>query len=102
MREVKEETGLDVYNLQSCGVIHWAHNKRFERYIVFLYRTSDFSGELIDETDEGRVFWIDPDEFKNYKLSENFDRYLPMFFNEKFSEAYASWNEDDPQIIIYK
>lgn len=82
VREVKEETGLDVKNLHSCGVIHWAHNKTFERYIVFLYRTSDFSGDLLDATDEGRVFWIDPDELKNQKLSENFDRYLPMFFNE--------------------
>lgn len=102
VREVKEETGLDVKNLHSCGVIHWAHNKTFERYIVFLYRTSDFSGDLLDATDEGRVFWIDPDELKNQKLSENFDRYLPMFFNEDFSEAYASWNEDEPQIITYK
>lgn len=102
MREVKEETGLDVRNLRSCGVIHWAHNKTFERYIVFLYRTSDFSGNLLDATDEGRVFWIDPDELKSRKLSENFDRYLPMFFNKDFSEAYASWNEDEPQIITYK
>ena len=101
-REVKEETGLEVRNLQSCGIIHWAHNKTFERYIVFLYKTSDFSGELLDATDEGRIFWIDPAEFKNYKLSENFDRYLPMFLDGNHSEAYASWNEDDPQIITYK
>ncbi len=102
IREVKEETGLDVFNLKSCGVIHWAHNRNFERYIVFLYKTSDFSGELLKETEEGRVFWFSPEELKNSNLSSNFDRYLPMFFNDGFSEAYGSWNEDDPQIIIYK
>ncbi len=102
IREVKEETGLDVFNLKSCGVIHWAHNRNFERYIVFLYKTSDFSGEILKETEEGRVFWVSPEELKNSRLSSNFDRYLPMFFNDEFSEAYGSWNEDDPQIIVYK
>ena len=102
VREIKEETGLDVFNLKPCGVIHWAHNRNFNRYIVFLYKTSDFSGELLGETDEGRVFWIAPDELKNSRLSSNFEKYIPMFMNDDFSEAFGSWNEDDPQIIVYK
>ncbi len=102
VREVKEETGLDIRNLKSCGVIHWAHNRNFNRYIVFLYKTSDFSGELLPETDEGKVFWAEPEKLKEMRLSENFEKYLPMFLNSEFSEAYGSWNEDDPQIIVYK
>ena len=73
-----------------------------QKYIVFLYKTSDFSGELLGETDEGRVFWIAPDELKNSRLSSNFEKYIPMFMNDDFSEAFGSWNEDDPQIIVYK
>lgn len=102
VREVKEETGLDIRNLKSCGVIHWAHNRSFNRYIVFLYKTSDFSGELLPETNEGKVFWVEPEKLKGMQLSENFEKYLPMFMNDDFSEAYGSWNEDDPQIIVYK
>lgn len=102
IREVKEETGLDICNLRSCGVIHWAHNRNFNRYIVFLYKTSDFSGELLSETEEGRVFWVDPEELKDMNLSPNFAKYIPMFVNDDFSEAFGSWNEDDPQIIVYK
>lgn len=102
MREIKEETGLDIRNLKSCGVIHWAHNRNFNRYIVFLYKTTDFSGELLSETEEGRVFWVDPEELKSMNLSSNFAKYIPMFMSDEFSEAYGSWNEDDPQIIIYK
>ena len=51
IREVKEETGLDITNLEPCGVIHWVHRDRGDRYVVFLYKTSRFSGKLIDETD---------------------------------------------------
>ncbi|MDD4415157.1 MAG: NUDIX domain-containing protein [Oscillospiraceae bacterium] len=53
VREVKEETGLDVYNLKFCGIIHWLNNKTFDRYMVFLYKTADYLGELI--TDCGSV-----------------------------------------------
>lgn len=101
-REVKEETGLDIRNLQSCGVIHWSHNRSFNRYIVFLYKTTDFSGELLPETEEGRVFWATPEEIKSMNLSSNFANYLPMFLDGNRNEAFGSWNEDDPEILLYK
>lgn len=102
IREVKEETGLEVRNLRACGVIHWVHKTRSDRYIVFLYKTSDFSGELLSETDEGRVFWISPDELKTQKLSQNFENYIPMFTNDDLNEAYGLWCEDEPDVLIYK
>ena len=102
IREVREETGLDIRNLQSCGVIHWSHNRNFNRYIVFLYKTTDFSGELLPETEEGRVFWADPEEVKAMNLSSNFANYLPMFLDGNRNEAFGSWNEDDPETLLYK
>ena len=102
IREVKEETGLDIRNLQSCGVIHWSHNRSFNRYIVFLYKTTDFSGNLLPETEEGRVFWATPEEIRTMNLSSNFANYLPMFLDGNRNEAFGSWNEDDPEILLYK
>ncbi len=102
VREVKEETGLDIRNLQSCGVIHWVHRERHNRYVVFLYKTEDFSGDLLPGTDEGRVFWISPDELKNEQLSVNFGSYIPMFLSDGFSEAYGLWDDNDPGTIEYK
>ncbi|MBQ2973799.1 MAG: 8-oxo-dGTP diphosphatase [Clostridia bacterium] len=102
VREIKEETGLNILNLQTCGVIHWSHKIRKDRYIVFLYKTSDFSGKLLDATDEGRVFWIDPEELKAQNLSSNFANYLPMFMNGEYSEAYGLWCENEPDVLVYK
>ena len=102
VREVKEETGLDIRNLKTCGVIHWVHKTRKDRYIVFLYKTSNFSGELLEATDEGRVFWIDPEELKTKNLSSNFSNYLPMFMSDKNCEAFGEWCEDEPDVLIYK
>ena len=101
IREIKEETGLDITNLEPCGVIHWVHRDRGDRYIVFLYKTSCFSGKLLDATDEGRVFWVDKNEIFNLKLSNNFDKYIPMFFG-KASELFGLWRENEPDYLEYK
>jgi 8-oxo-dGTP diphosphatase len=102
VREVKEETGLDVYKLKSCGIIHWLNNKTFDRYLVFLFKTTDYSGKLIAECDEGKNLWIAVDELINTPSENQIPKYLPMFLDEKYSEAFGSWNDDEPWDIIYK
>ncbi len=96
IREIKEETGLDIKKLKSCGVVHWSNNKTFDRYIVFLYKTADFEGELITEMGEGKNYWISINEVKAQLTTNGFHNYLPMFFEEGFNEAFGSWNDDEP------
>ncbi len=102
VREVKEETGLDVRNLQSCGFMHWYNNKTGDRYFTYFYKTSDFSGTLIDETEEGKVFWANISDIPAERLSPNMEKYLPMFGDNGYSEAFCSWNDDEPWEIVYK
>lgn len=102
VREIKEETGLDVKNLKSCGVIHWCNEDTDERYLAFLYKTSEYSGNLTDNTREGRVFWVDIDVLSNLELSNNFEECLPIFLVENYSEGFGLWNESDQKSMIYK
>ncbi|MDU1525301.1 MAG: hypothetical protein E7L30_06665 [Lactococcus lactis] len=44
IREIKEETGLDISNLKPCGIKDWFEPKKNRRYMVFLYSTTTFSG----------------------------------------------------------
>ena len=100
VREVKEETGLDIKNPKLCGTVHWCHKDTDERYIVLLYKATQFSGELVDKTDEGEVFWINKEDFKNYQLSPNFDTYLKVFLSDD-NEAFGLYNKDgDDEMII--
>lgn len=101
IREVREETGLEVRNLKFCGVIHWLHKKTFDRYIVFLYKTSDFSGELKD-CSEGKHFWISIDELKNTPSENSTPEYLPMFLEDKYSEAFGLWSENEDWGLVFK
>lgn len=102
VREVKEETGLDVHNLKSCGIIHWLNNKTFDRYIVFLYKTTEYSGDLTIDCNEGQSFWITIDELRNTPSENQTPKYLPMFLENKYNEAFGSWNDDEPWDIVYK
>lgn len=102
IREVKEETGLNVWNLKSCGFIHWYNNKTSDRYFTYFYKTTDFSGQLIDKTDEGKVFWAYISDFTTEQFAPNMENYIPMFSDNGYSEAFCTWNDDEPWEIVYR
>ncbi|MBE6930757.1 MAG: 8-oxo-dGTP diphosphatase [Ruminococcaceae bacterium] len=102
IREIREETGLEIRNLQSCGVIHWCHTETSVRYLVFLYRTQDFDGELLDATDEGRVYWADIADIVDRTYPNDFQMYLPMFLEDGHNEAFGPWNDQGNLPIQYK
>lgn len=101
VREIREETGLEIKNLTACGFMYWFNNQTGDRYFTYFYKTSDYSGELISGTDEGRVFWADIADIPNMKLAPNMKNYLVMF-DGKYSEAYCSWNNESESEIIYR
>ncbi|MBQ2755671.1 MAG: 8-oxo-dGTP diphosphatase [Oscillospiraceae bacterium] len=101
IREVREETGLTVTDLQSCGIIHWLNTANGDRYLVFLYKTNKFSGKLLPATDEGRVFWMDIQEILKIRCENGFHKYFPMFFENKYSEMFGPWSETTPEEDFY-
>ncbi len=88
IREVQEETGLTVSNLQNCGYIQWYNPVKQSQYFVFLFKTSTFSGELKDSV-EGKVKWMTLDEMLAGKLAPNMTKYLAVFQNETIPQAYG-------------
>lgn len=86
IREVKEETGLDITDLELCGVKNWYNEEKNERSIVFLYQTKNFAGNLISETEEGKNYWIFEEELLKKELADNFDIMLKVFTKNNFSE----------------
>ena len=92
IREVHEETGLKISNLQICGIKQWTQKDGSYRYIVIFYKTTKFEGEL-KSSDEGKVFWINRSEIGNYVVADGFMEMLEVFENDNLSENYH-WLED--------
>ena len=88
IREVQEETGLTVSNLQNCGYIQWYNPVKQSQYFVFLFKTSTFSGELTGSV-EGSVKWMTLEEMLSGQLAPNMLKYLAVFQNENILQAYG-------------
>lgn len=100
VREVFEETGLLVSNLESCGVIHWINTDTDDRYVVFCYRTETFEGTLKSDCDEGKLTWLTLDELEKMKAENDFSLYLPLF-KGNYCEAVGLYNKDGNQSFNY-
>lgn len=100
VREVKEETGLDIENLTSCGHVLWLNTDTQDKYFVFLFKTDCFSGTLIGGTEEGEVFWVNQNNLLSMQLSPNFGRYLPMFTEGKYSEVVCKWSKSNSNCLF--
>lgn len=86
VREMKEETGLTIENPKICGFKDWIQEDG-TRYIVLLYKTHKFTGEL-KSSDEGRVFWIDRAEIDSANLIWNMKELLEIFDTDLYSEFF--------------
>ncbi|UTI86255.1 NUDIX domain-containing protein [Mammaliicoccus sciuri] len=94
IREIKEETGLDISNLELCGVKNWMDDEI--RYVIFLYRTNNYSGELVS-SDEGEVRWEQISNLTNLQLSLDMEEMLSIFQENNLSEFFyfkdnEEWN----------
>lgn len=91
IREIKEETGLDIEDVRLCGVKEWFEGE--VRAMVFFYKTNCFSGE-IHSSEEGEVFWVPLEKLSEYKLASDFDKNLEMFYSEAVSELFYEPGEE--------
>lgn len=89
IREMKEETGLDIYNPQPCGYKDWILDDG-TRYIVLLYKTDKFSGE-IKSSEEGRVFWLERKDINSANLIWNMRELLEIFEGDEYSEFFFEY-----------
>lgn len=78
-REVKEETGLKIGHVIPCGIKDWYDFKKKERYIVFFYKTSDYSGTLLPASDEGENKWMSLEEIYASSTAPDFLEMLDIF-----------------------
>ncbi len=69
VREMKEETGLDIIRPQLVGIKQFPIENG--RYIVLLFKAVEFSGNVIS-SDEGEMEWIDMEKLSEVNVVEDF------------------------------
>jgi 8-oxo-dGTP diphosphatase len=92
VREMKEETGLDIEHLQLCG-IKQIQTENFERYLIVLFKTKTYTGNLTSSK-EGEVMWVDRKDFTKYELASGFEELLRVFDCADIQELVLRYNHE--------
>lgn len=99
IREVKEETGLELISYKNRGYIMF-YNTKCETEKIHLFESSDFSGDII-ECNEGDLSWIDIDKIMNLNLWEG-DRIFLKELIEADNDIKMEFRYDGDKLIDYK
>lgn len=83
-REILEETGLTIYNPRICGIKQF-QTEEDERYIVVLFKTNQFEGEVVS-SEEGEMLWIEREELQKHAIVDDFMELLSVFDEEGINE----------------
>lgn len=83
IREVKEETGLDIKNPRLAGV------KQFPieggRYVVFLFKANEYNGTVVS-SDEGQMEWVDRNHLSEIHTVEDFEDLIRVINDPALTE----------------
>lgn len=84
LREVKEETGLNLKSYEYRGLVTFVSDNNFTEF-MHIFWSDNFEGEIID-CDEGKLEWIEKsklNDFEHWKGDEIFldliDKKVPFF-----------------------
>ncbi len=98
IREIEEECGLKVKSLTMKGFITFPLFDGKEDWYVFLFKTNEFEGKLIDSP-EGHLEWIPNNKLTEINLWEGDKIFIPWLFEDKFFSA--KFNYDDGKFVDY-
>lgn len=83
IREMKEETGLDLKNPRLAGV------KQFPieggRYVVLLFKANEYSGTVVS-SDEGQMVWVDSNHLPEIHTVDDFEDLIRVINNPDLTE----------------
>ena len=83
VREMQEETRLTIHSPKLCGIKQFPIENG--RYLVFLFRTESFSGE-VRSSDEGEMRWISRSELSDFNTVNDFDELLRVMLDDRLTE----------------
>ena len=72
-REMKEETGLELSEIEPRGYIEWNEFGDNVRHLAMLFKTKKYKGTL-KSSKEGEIFFIKEEDIGKYLLSNDFEK----------------------------
>ena len=90
IREVKEESGLEIINPQLRGFITFPLFDEKEDWYVFVFTANDFEGKLIISK-EGNLEWISNKDLLKLNLWDGDKIFLDWFYDEHGTKSNSKF-----------
>jgi 8-oxo-dGTP diphosphatase len=102
LREVREETGLEVENLRLVGLIN-IDGDQPTGIMLFVFTTTSRSGEPIP-SEEGALEWIARDQFEQIELVEDLPTILPRALDlpPAAPPFFAHYHYDEQERLVIR
>ena len=83
IREIKEETGLDIKNPRLAGIKQFPINDG--RYVVLLFKATEYSGTVLS-SDEGKMEWVEGNRLSEINTVDDFEDLIRVISNPALTE----------------
>ena len=98
VREMKEETGLDIIRPRLVGIKQFPIDNG--RYIVLLFKATEFSGELVS-SEEGEMEWVNLENISGTNVVDDFHDLMTVL-NDPGINEFQYTIEDGEWIVHLK
>ena len=102
IREMKEETGLDIKNPRLAGVKQFPlKDGKYEngKYIVLLFKASEFTGNVVSSA-EGQMEWVEISKLGELETVDDLEELLEVINNPELTEFQYLVDGDDWTVSI--
>ena len=83
IREMKEETGLDIKNPRLVGVKQFPIKNG--RYVVLLFKVTEYSGTVVS-SDEGQMEWVESNRLSEINTVDDFEDLMRVINDPTLTE----------------
>lgn len=97
IREMKEETGLTIFNPKLCGVKQFPIENG--RYLVFLFCATEFEGKVVS-SGEGAMHWVDKEKLSCANTVDDFQELLQVMLDDNLNEFQYVIEGDEWRIVL--
>jgi len=97
IREMKEETGLEIRNPRLAGVKQFPIENG--RYIVLLFKATEYSGTVVS-SDEGQMEWIESNRLSEINTVDDFEDLLRVINDPALTEFQYLVDGDDWTVSV--
>ena len=92
VREMKEETGLDILDPRLVGIKQFPIENG--RYIVFLFKATKFRGDVVS-SEEGEMEWIELENLSKVNVVEDFYDLMKVLNDPNLNEFQYTIEGDE-------